>query len=79
MEKASASWMVGAWRALICVGLDAEAVLERNWRGGARVARGVLAGRTTHLPAGPPTSQQVPCSWTRLPWVQLGLRLGLEC
>lgn len=52
MEKASASWMVGAWRALICVGLDAEAVLEWNWRGGARVARGVLAGRTTHLPAG---------------------------
>lgn len=69
VEKASASWMVGGWRALIGMGLDAEAVLKRNWLDGARVAWAVPAGRTT---------QQVPCSWTRLPWVQLGSRLGLE-
>lgn len=35
------------------MGLDAEAVLEQNWLGGARGAWAVLAGRTTHLPAGP--------------------------
>lgn len=43
---------------------------------GAELTRGVLRWPGQPWPAGPPTSQQAPCRWARLPWVLLRTWLG---